>query len=215
MMDLYNITATETSRWGTRPQIMGHGFGALDLMELISSPDGVQDLAITDAAGNSVSIGHVIADARAAATTPEALEHWASQLARAVFDQLGFDSHVPAREITEDDWRQAGRWWAEHVGAAPEPIVLTALRDRLYSRDPTHIERGVQQFVAFATPVRASRLRGTLTASSPTPPSPRPSRVRGTAATAAASPPGTRHGTGGASAGQAGPHINPSGRARS
>jgi hypothetical protein len=208
-VDLYTFAATQTSRWGTRPEFEGRGFSALDLMDVISARDDVQRVAITDATGNAVAIPQIIAAARAEATTPEAQQHWIFHMAHAVVEQLGLGAAAWWRGITDDDWLHAGRWWAENVAAAPESALLDAVRERLPLNDPTQLEHGLRQFTNAANTPHP-RFRGDLGSFIPTA-EPRVSRLRGTAA---AELPGTRPTVGGAAAGRAGPGADPFGRTR-
>jgi hypothetical protein len=208
-MDLYNVSITAVSRWGTQPQFTGHGLNALDLMEVLSTPQDDEQSAVTDAAGKPVALGDIINAARAEVTTPEALEYWVSHAAWVVIDKLGALHVGPNHEITEDDWQRAGQWWAEHVSeGAPEPAVLAQVRGLLSPRDPAELDRGTRQLIVAAT---SPRLSGDLLVDTPARP-PGPSRMRGAAA-GSASLPGGRPNVGGAGAGQA--HLPTNGGSRS
>ena len=87
-MDLYSVTATQFSPWGTRPQVTGRGYCALDLLEVILSLPHDGPFAITNAAGSTVTISQVIAAARAEATTAEAHHYWTNCMADMVVEQL-------------------------------------------------------------------------------------------------------------------------------
>jgi len=197
-MDLFEVTTTGTSEWGTTPTFHGTGYGALDLLEMaVPHPgDDTASTTILDNLGNRVDLDRIIGTALADATAiPGAYQHWVDTMARAVVERISPLVSPGRGKVPDERWTAAGEWWAAQVRLAPDNTVLEAIRARLAVQlrplhpkgtplDHHQAENGVRLFTDAATP--RSRVRGTAAGSQMSATaSDRPSRLRGSLAATA------------------------------
>ncbi|WP_158886245.1 hypothetical protein [Amycolatopsis anabasis] len=150
-MKLYSYTAQAPSPAGTKPTFTITGACALDLLRYVTKDTGEEYEHIHDEHGRQVEMDEIIAESRALATTPESRHHWAHHMAHAVLAQLPpADPDSGMRVTTEDDWLDAGRWWARHVGVVPNAEVLSHLGYEVQDYDDEPLYSAIWIFLEAA-----------------------------------------------------------------
>jgi hypothetical protein len=177
-VDRYTMSITSTSPWGTQPRIRVTDLCALDVMSRIDiTMIGTPNVTVRDMQGHPMTAAAVVREGWSLATTPEAEAAWTSCMVQALVTVLNDPTHRTDSTVRSDDWRRAGRWWAQTAGTPVSRLVTDRLREHL-TTPVSDLDEGLRVLAAAGdTPQRTSRSRGTALGTDYQ----RASRLRGTA----------------------------------